>query len=205
MKKYVYLIVALILLGLCFSVYKYYKESVKYKELYKIEQSNVEAYANEKNKDAKDYKQFQLTIDELKSSKDSINQKLLEVTESLKIKPKNIHTIEYSTAIISKTDTIKLQGDTIFRYKAFDLDTCLGDQWYKIGLHLQYPSTIITSPKFNSEKYVIVNTKKEYVRPRSKIFFIRWFQKRKKVVTVDVVEKNPYITNGNYRHIEILK
>ena len=72
-------------------------------------------------------------------------------------------------------------------------------------LGLRYPSTIITEPKFVSEKYVIVDYKKETINPPKKCAIARWFQKKHKVVEVNVVEKNPYIENKKSKFIEVIK
>jgi hypothetical protein len=36
----------------------------------------------------------------------------------------------------SKSDTITLKGDTIFKDKSIKIDTLLGDQWYNIKIKL---------------------------------------------------------------------
>ena len=38
-----------------------------------------------------------------------------------------------------------------------------------------------------------------------RIFFVRWFQKKQKVVEVNVIQKNPYTDNVEQRFIEIVK
>jgi hypothetical protein len=94
--------------------------------------------------------------------------------------------------------------DTIFVPETH-LDTLLKDQWYSLRLQLDYPATIVASPSFTSEQFVVINTKKEYNNPPSKIFFIRWFQKKHQVVEVNIEEKSPYITNKKSKFIKILK
>lgn len=54
-------------------------------------------------------------------------------------------------------------------------------------------------------KYIIVGYRKEIIDPPKKCFIARWFQKKHKVVEVNVVEKNPYIENKQQRFIEIVK
>lgn len=178
---------------------------IKYKDLYNKELTNVEAYANENSNLKTTNKKFQFTIDELKNSQDSLNKKLYDAVKALNIKDKNVESIQYIENTITKTDTLTIKGDTIFRDRFVNVDTVMGDEWYKLNLKLQYPSTVVATPKFKSEKYLVVNVKKEYVNKPSKIFFIRWFQKKKRVVTIDVLEKNPYITEDKYRYIEVIK
>lgn len=203
MRKYMYLALILVLSALLVKGYKIYNDAQKYKGLYDKEKQNVEAYENLNSSLNEDIKEFQLTIDELRNSKDSINRELANQIEARKIKDKTVQSIQYTTSIASKTDTIVLT-DTIFK-RPVDVDTIVGDEWYNLKLGLKYPSTIITQPTFKSEKYVIIHTKKEYNKKPSKIFFIRWFQKKHTSVVVDVEEKNPYIENGESRFIKIIK
>lgn len=165
---------------------------------------NMKAYENEKNNLIEESKLYKFTIDELLQSNDSINKKLLATAEKLKIKEKNIQGLQYHSSVITKTDTV-VMNDTIFRDKYVNVDTVLGDKWYSIKLGLKYPSTVIAAPKFVSEKYIIVNKTREYNKPPSKIFFIRWFQRKHNVLKIDVKEENPYIINGEQRFIEIVK
>lgn len=203
MKKYVVIALGVVLSALLLGSYKLYADLNKYKELYNRERQNVEAYAEHSALIDKELKEFQFTMDELRTSKDSIVNKLLDEVDKLKIKDKNVQYLQYNTSVINKVDTICLR-DTIFR-DPVNLDTIVGDEWYTMNLGLRYPSTIITEPTFKSEKYVVISTKKEYNKKPSKIFFIRWFQKKHTVVTVDMEEKNPYIDNKENRFIKVVK
>lgn len=203
MKKYIYLSLAIGLVVLLSATFKMYSDLQKYKALYARELNNVEAYDRLHSDMQEEIREFKMTMDELKASKDSINKKLIRTVDSLKIKGKNVQYLQYNTSIIQKTDTI-VMNDTIFR-DPVNVDTIVGDYWYNMKLSLKYPSTIITEPTFKSEKQVIISTKKEYNNKPSKIFFIRWFQKKHNVVTVDVVESNPYIENKENRFIKVVK
>lgn len=203
MKKYIYLSLAIGLVVLLSATFKMYSDLQKYKALYARELNNVEAYDRLHSDMQEEIHEFKITMDELKASKDSINKKLIRTVDSLKIKGKNVQYLQYNTSIIQKTDTI-VMNDTIFR-DPVNVDTIVGDYWYNMKLSLKYPSTIITEPTFKSEKQVIISTKKEYNNKPSKIFFIRWFQKKHNVVTVDVVESNPYIENKENRFIKVVK
>lgn len=203
MRKYIYLALIFILSALLLSGYKIYSDMHRYKGLYQKERQNVEAYEHLNTSLNDDIREFQLTIDDLKASKDSLNQKLLSQVQKMKIKDKTIQSLQYTTSVINKTDTIVL-SDTIFR-EPVQLDTIIGDEWYNMKLRLEYPSTIITKPTFRSEKYIIVHTKKEYDKKPSKLFFIRWFQKKHTTVVVEMEEKNPYIENQENRFVKIIK
>ena len=173
------------------------------KELYNKELQNVEAYRASNSGLEGEIREYKMTMDDLRSSKDSIDKKLAKMVDELKIKDKRIEYLQYQTSQASKTDTVKL-SDTIF-VNNLKVDTLMGDQWYRLRLQLSYPSTVVITPTFNSEKYVIINTKKEYNKTPSKIFFIRWFQKKHTVVEVNVEEKSPYIVNKENKFIKILK
>ena len=174
-----------------------------YKNLYNKELQNVEAYRIDNSGLKDDVRQYQMTIDDLKSSNDSIDKKLVEMTEELKIKSNKIQYMQYQTKTIYKTDTLQLK-DTLFLSKAH-LDTLIGDKWYSLRLKLNYPSTVVASPVFNSEQYVIINTEKEYNKKPSKWFFIRWFQKKHTVVKINVRENSPYVTSKEKKFIKIIE
>lgn len=174
-----------------------------YKNLYNKELQNVEAYRIDNSSLKDDARQYQMTIDDLKSSNDSIDKKLVEMAEELKIKSNKIQYMQYQTKTIYKTDTLQLK-DTLFLPKVH-LDTLIGDKWYSLRLKLDYPSTVVASPVFNSEQYVIINTEKEYNKKPSKWFFIRWFQKKHTVVKINVRENSPYVTSKEKKFIKIIE
>ena len=146
---------------------------------------------------------FQLTIDELESMNDSISNKMVDVLEELKIKPKTVTQIQYQKEVITKTDTLKLR-DTIFINPTFKLDTCVLDNWSETRLSLSYPGNIKINSIFNNEKYVIVHSKREPIRPH-KCKFVNFFRKKHTVLEIEVVDKNPYVKTERQRFIEIIK
>lgn len=146
---------------------------------------------------------FQLTIDELESMNDSISNKMVDVLEELKIKPKTVTQIQYQKEVITKIDTLKLR-DTIFINPTFKLDTCLLDKWSETRLSLLYPGNIKINSVFNNEKYVIVHSKREPIRPH-KCKFVNFFRKKHTVLEIEVVDKNPYVKTERQRFIEIIK
>lgn len=176
----------------------------KLKEDLSIVTANIKAYVYENSSLKNDSRAFQLTIEQLNYYNDSIIQKLNEVRKELKIKDKDLKSIQYINSEVVKIDTIEFR-DTIFKEPSLSIDTIFGDEWYKINLKLKYPNTIITIPKFISEKYIIVDYKKETISPPKKCWLLRLFQKKHKVVRVEVIEKNPYINNKQQKYIEIIK
>lgn len=203
MKKYLY--IALVSIAVFIGGLLLYQRVMleKYRNLYEKELQNVEAYRASNSGLEGEIREYKMTMDDLRASKDSIDIRLAEVVDELKIKDKKIEYLQYQVKVAHKTDTIQMP-DTIFVPEAH-VDTLIGDKWYNLRLRLDYPSTIVASPTFNSEQYVVINSKKEYNKKPSKIFFIRWFQKKHTVVEVNVEEKSPYITNKENKFIKILK
>ena len=156
---------------------------------------------NDSNKNQ--IRSLQLTVEQLDYFNDSILEKLKDTQKKLKIKDKNLKELQYLQTQVTKTDTIHVH-DTIFR-EDFCLDTVIGDQWVKTELEMSYPNTIIVTPEVNSEKVIIAHLKKETVNPPKKCWLARLFQRKHKVIVVEIEEKNPYMTTKEYKHVEIVK
>lgn len=165
---------------------------------------NEKAYASERDSLKTQSNVFQFTIEQLEYLNDSILSRLDETRKELKIKNKDIKSLEYLLSQASKRDTIVFR-DTLFLNPELDMDTTIGDEWYQLSLGLRYPNIIETNPSFKSEKYILTSYRKETVNPPNKCFLVRWFQKKHKVLEVNVVEKNPYIENREQKFIEIIK
>ena len=146
---------------------------------------------------------YQLTIDELNYYNDSIIKKLTAVTKELGIKDKELKQLQYIQSDIQHSDTI-ITTDTIF-IENTKVDTIIGDEWYTLQLSAQYPNIINTQVQFTSEKYIVAAIRKETVNPPKKCWLARLFQKKHKILEVEVVEKNPYIEIKKQKFIEILK
>lgn len=147
---------------------------------------------------------YQLTIDQFNSFQDSIIRQLHDTKEELRIKDKNLKALQYVASSFTKADTIII-GDTIFKDTDFHLDTLIGDAWYNVQVGLSYPATVSVKPKFKSIKHVIISTRKETVNPPKSFFLFRLFQKKHKVIQVDVIEQNPYIEDDFSRYVEVVK
>lgn len=202
-KIYIYLSIVAIFIALIIALCISYNKVNNYKNLYQKELQNVEAYRVD-NSDLKETaRQYKMTIDDLTYSNDSLDRKIVRVMNELKIKDNKVKELQYQLTQANRTDTIKLV-DTIFKENT-NIDTTFGDEWYNMQLKLQYPSTVITSPTFNSEQFVYIYTTKVYNSTPSKCFFIRWFQKKHTVTEVKIEEKNPYINTVKQKFIEINK
>lgn len=203
-KTYTYIGLLVVVLVLLCATKHFQSQTEKYKKLYNTELINTKAYESTISKDKKQSIVYQQSIAQLQQSNDSMTKELLDVQKKLKVKPKTVVAMSYQTSTVYKTDTIVL-NDTIFKTD-LHIDTTLTDnQWYTLHLDLQYPSSIAVSPKFKSERYIVVNTKKEYINKPSKIFFIRWFQKKHTVLQVNIEEKNPYINIEQQKFIKVIQ
>ena len=147
---------------------------------------------------------FKFTIEQLGYYNDSVLQEMNKVKKELKVKDKGLQQLQYLLSVSTRKDTV-LFTDTIFKNKELALDTLIGDKWYNIRLGLKYPNLIYTEPTFTSEKYIIVNKKKETVNPPKKFFLFRWFQRKHWVMEVNIKEKNPYIKEVNNKFVEIIE
>lgn len=174
-----------------------------YEDKWKKAEANVKAYDILLSSSNRKSTAYMLTANQLSHVNDSILKELNNTRESLKVKNKNLNSIQYITTTLSRTDTITLK-DTIFK-EPVNVDTLIGDRWYHAKVNLSYPSTVIVSPTFNSEKHVVVSTRKETVNPPKKWWIFRLFQKKHTVLNVEVVEKNPYVDNQESRYVEIIK
>ena len=202
--KYIRIIVSVLLVSLVISSCILYIKNQNLKKELSISISNEKAFIAENSSLKNDNRVFKFTIEQLNYYNDSLLQRMNEVRKELKIKDKDLKQMQYLLSEAQKKDTIIFR-DTLFREPTLKIDTLLGDRWYQMKLGLRYPSTIITEPKFVSEKYIIVDYKKETINPPKKCAIARWFQKKHKIVEVEVVEKNPYIENKQQRFIEIVK
>lgn len=193
-------LVILALGGLCFGAYN---KINSLREEVSVAYTNIKAYAAEKDSLTSENRAFKFTIEELRQSNDSVNKKLLEAKKKLKIKDKDIKYLEYQLSIASKKDSVILR-DTVFQPNV-NIDTTIRDKWYSLHLGLMYPNKVSIEPKFKSERSVIGHLKKETIKPPKKFFLCRWFQRKHKVMLVDVVEENPYIISKTGRYILIVE
>ena len=175
-----------------------------YKSQLNISESNVKALVSLNDSLKLNTYVLSLNIDELNSSKDSLIMRVNELRKENNIKDKAIKALEYQVSHASKTDTIVFR-DTLFRDPEMRIDTSLTDEWYRLKIHLEYPSKIVVSPSFKSERTVMMSLKRETVKPEKRCWFLRLFQKRHDVMVVDVKEENPYINIEEQRYIKIIE
>ena len=164
--------------------------------------SNIKAYELE-NLALKDNTiEFQYTIEQLNHSKDSLNQKINKLRKDLKIKDKDIQKLQYVLSENQKKDSI-IVHDTLFIEKV-KIDTTLSDDWSKLHLQLEFPNKVVTEYSFKNESLVTTYLKKETIKPPHKCIFVRWFQKKHKMIYVEVNEQNPYCEIKEQKFINII-
>lgn len=203
-KKYIRIGIVILVSLLAVSTYTLYNRNQDLKEEISVSMSNQKAFIAENSSLKEENRAFKFTVEQLNYYNDSILQKMNEVRKELKIKDKDLKQMQYLLSEATKKDTIVFR-DTLFREPTLDIDTIIGDKWYSIRLGLKYPNLITTNPTFISEKYIIVNKKKETINPPKKFFLFRWFQRKHWVMEVNIKEKNPYIKEVNNKFVEIIE
>ena len=164
--------------------------------------TNIKAYELENSALKDDTIEFQYTIEQLNYSKDSLNQRINKLRKELNIKDKDIQKLQYIVSENQKKDSIVVQ-DTVF-IKDVKVDTTLTDDWSKLHLQLKYPNTVIADYSFKNESLVTTYLRKETLNAPHKCAFIRWFQKKHKVIHVEINEQNPYCETKEQRFINII-
>lgn len=203
-RKYIGIVALALIIVLGVTTYVQHEKVNSLKTELSISKSNEKAFIAENNGLKEENIAFKFTIDQLNYFNDSLTTKMNEVRKELKIKDKDLKQMQYLLSQAQKTDTIRFR-DTLFIDKTLQLDTLIGDEWYNIRLGLQYPNLITTTPTFKSETYIVTSSKKETINPPKKCAIARWFQKKHKVIRVEVIEENPYIENKQQRFIEIIE
>ena len=203
-KKYIRIGIGILMSLLAVSIYTLYNRNQDLEEEISVSMSNQKAFIADNSSLKEENRVFKFTVEQLNYYNDSILQKMNDVRKELRIKDDNLKQMQYLLSEATKKDTIVFR-DTLFREPTLDIDTLVGDKWYNIRLGLKYPNLITTNPTFISEKYIIVNKKKETINPPKKFFLFRWFQRKHWVMEVNIKEKSPYIKEVNNKFVEIIE
>lgn len=204
LKSWIYIGVAVLILGMIGTIILQSSRIDSLKEDLSISIANEKALFAANDSLNNRGRTLQLTVEQLNYINDSIIVKMNEVRKELKIKDKNIKELEYQLSEARKTDTLIFR-DTLFRNPELKIDTTLRDKWYSLNLKLEYPSTVIASPKFISERYVVQSLKKETIKPPKKCWLGRLFQRKHTIIETVVIEKSPYIINKQEKYIKIIE
>lgn len=201
MKRYV---IILLVIGLLSYIGILERTNRKLQDSISILKSNEKAFLSEIDSLQGRNIVYKLTVDQLKSTNDSISCKIREVLSELKIKDRKLKGAGYIKEVARTNDTIII-SDTIFKNPEFRMDTVIKNNWYCIDMGLYYPDTISLNISFSSEKYIVTSIRKETVNRPKRFFIARWFQRKHEVLVVDVIEKNPHISIQKQRFIKIIK
>lgn len=196
------LIALIIILSGAFNIIYYLNNKSLTTEL-GISKSNEKAYIAENDSIKNQNRVFQFTIADYKYANDSISKKLKASQKELGIKDSKLISIQYYIDHFIKEDSIIYRDSVIA--KGINTDTIVGNQFYSLYLHLQYPNKIDTKISFTNEKEVFVSLIRETINPPYKFFLWRWFQKKQDVAIVDIKDSNPYLIKSKGRFIQIVK
>ena len=134
---------------------------------------------------------YKFSVEQLNYINDSIITELNNTRKQLNIKDKELKQLQNIKTEVHIRDSVFVR-DTIFKESFIRLDTLLGNEWYKTKLTLEYPNKIGLDMTYKSDISVIASTQKEIIGTPKKCFIGRWFQKKQKVIRVDVKDNNPY-------------
>lgn len=201
--KYIRLAIALLIVVLALSLFIVGYQYKNLNDDYKVAVGNEKALLHSNLSMKENIGVLQLTVDQLSYFNDSILVKLDSVRKSLKIKDRELKALQYMYSTIEKKDSIVFIKDTIFK-ENIHIDTTLMSKWYSLNLKLDYPNSVVVTPKIVSEQYVLIHSEKETINPPKKCKIARWFQKKHTVIRVDIEEENPYIEHKQNKFVKIL-
>ena len=131
-----------------------------------VASNNNKAYERENSALNDRLIEFQFTTEQLNASNDSLVQKLNNARKQLKIKDKQISSLQYLASLNRKKDTVYVK-DTIFR-EGVALDTTLKDDWSSLTLHAEYPNIISADYSFKNSTMIIARGSRVTVDPPKK-------------------------------------
>lgn len=140
----------------------------------------------------------------LNDSNDSLIKELNNIRKDIRIKDKEIESLHKINSIGTKIDSIIIR-DTLFKDKSVKIDTTLKDKWGSTHLKLEYPSFIKVESTMTSDLSVFIYNRRETIKKPKKTKLGRLFQKKRKVLEVEVVESNPNIIVKQSKYIKIIK
>ena len=139
-----------------------------------------------------------------KQTKNTLNRELNKTRKNIKIKEKEIESLHKINLISNKRDSLIVR-DTIFRDKSVNIDTTIRDKWGTVNIKLEYPSTIKVDMTMMSDLSIFTYNRKEPIKKPKKTKLGRFFQKKRKVLEVEVVENNPNIVIKQNKFIKVIK
>lgn len=190
-KQYIYLLIAIVIVALSVWV------NILIGEIDSKQNQLENAVLNYKASTSTN-RVYKLQLEQLTDQRDSL---ALAFSKVEKIKPKTLKELVYLKSVLKTNDTIFLKDSLKIKIK---IDTLIEKQWYSNHLVVDNKE-IISNLIVNNEFVGYVSEKKETIEPPSKIFFIRWFQKKHIILECNFKNLNPYDSIKNYKITNVIK
>ena len=204
MKKWIYIIFSILLSLFILYFINTIKNNKKLRGEIDIYNQNIETLLHTRDTLEISNRALLINTDLLNYSNDSLIRELNKIRKDIKIKEKEIESLHKINLIGNKKDSLIVK-DTIFRDKLINIDTTIRDKWSAINIKLEYPSTIKIDMTMMSDLSIFTYNRKEPIKKPKKTKLGRFFQKKRKVLEVEVVENNPNIVIKQNKFIKIIK
>lgn len=204
MKKWIYIIFSILLSLFILYFINTIKNNKKLREEIDIYNQNIETLLHTRDTLEISNRALLINTDLLNYSNDSLIRELNKIRKDIKIKEKEIESLHKINLIGNKKDSLIVR-DTIFRDKSVNIDTTIRDKWSAVNIKLEYPSTIKVDMTMMSDLSIFTYNRKEPIKNPKKTRLGRFFQKKRKVLEVEVVENNPNIVIKQNKFIKIIK
>ena len=204
MKKWIYIIFSILLSLFILYFINTIKNNKKLRGEIDIYNQNIETLLHTRDTLEISNRVLLININLLNDSNDSLIRELNKIRKDIKIKEKEIESLHKINLIGNKKDSLIVK-DTIFRNKLVNIDTTIRDKWSAVNIKLEYPSTIKVDITMMSDLSIFTYNRKEPIKKPKKTKLGRFFQKKRKVLEVEVVENNPNIVIKQNKFIKIIK
>ena len=204
MKKWIYIIFSILLSLFILYFINTIKNNKKLRGEIDIYNQNIETLLHTRDTLEISNRALLINTDLLNDSNDSLIRELNKIRKDIKIKEKEIESLHKINLIGNKKDSLIVK-DTIFRDKLINIDTTIRDKWSAVNIKLEYPSTIKIDMTMMSDLSIFTYNRKEPIKKPKKTKLGRFFQKKRKVLEVEVVENNPNIVIKQNKCIKIIK
>lgn len=161
--------------------------------------NNVKAYEQLVDTNGEKNRVLQLTINELKNSRDSLIQQIDSTKKELKIKDKNLKSANVINTVIR--DTVR----TVIKHKQIDFNETLKLNPLTIIKISRKDSILTAKLDITNQQILFVEEKKEYKRKYKNGWVRFWHFDFKKIRTrkYQIVNSNPLIKISDTRIIEV--
>ena len=204
MKKWIYIIFSILLSLFILYFINTIKNNKKLRGEIDIYNQNIETLLHTRDTLKISNRALLINTGLLNYSNDSLIRELNKIRKDIKIKEKEIESLHKINLIGNKKDSLIVK-DTIFRDKLINIDTTIRDKWSAVNIKLEYPSTIKIDMTMMSDLSIFTYNRKEPIKKPKKTKLGRFFQKKRKVLEVEVVENNPNIVIKQNKFIKVIK